>query len=52
MYYTGLADNTGCKKSPSWHHHTTLSGCIFATKTHIDNRKKLAKQQYLLHMSS
>jgi len=28
------------KKSPSGHHHTTLSGYIFATKAHIDNRKK------------
>jgi len=28
------------KKSPSWHHRTTLSGYIFATKEHIDNRKK------------
>jgi len=26
-----------------------LSGCIFATKARIDNRKKLVKQQYLLH---
>ena len=41
---TWLAENAGCKKSqknsPSWHHRTTLSGCIFATKAHIDNRKK------------
>jgi len=29
------------KKSPSAHHRTTLSGCIFATKACIDNRKKL-----------
>jgi len=29
------------QKSPSGHHHTTLSGYIFATKAHIDNRKKL-----------
>jgi len=29
------------KKSPSWHHRTILSGYIFATKAHIDNRKKL-----------
>jgi len=29
-----------------------LSGYIFATKARIDNRKKLVKQQYLLHMSS
>ena len=28
---------------------TTLSGHIFATKACIDNRKKLVKQQYLLH---
>ena len=28
------------KKSPSGHHHTTLSGYIFATKACIDNRKK------------
>ena len=35
----------------SWHHRTTLTGYIFATKAHIDNRKKLVKQQYLLYMS-
>jgi len=29
----------------------TLSGYIFATKARIDNRKKIVKQQYLLHMS-
>jgi len=29
-----------CKKSPSGHHPTTLSGYIFATKACIDNRKK------------
>ena len=28
------------QKSPSWHHPTTLSGSIFATKAYIDNRKK------------
>jgi len=39
------------RKSPSGHHPTTLSGYIFATKTCIDNRKTLVKQQYLLHMS-
>ena len=39
-----------CKKSPSEHHSTTLSGYIFATKACIDNRKKIVKQQYLLHM--
>jgi len=39
-----LAANTGrenvAKKSPSGHHRTTSSGYIFATKAHIDNRKK------------
>jgi len=35
------------KKSPSAHHHTNLSGCIFATKACIDNWKKVVKQQYL-----
>jgi len=41
-----------CKKSPSRHHRTTLSGYVFATKACIDNRKKnLVKQQYLLQMS-
>jgi len=39
------------QKSPSWHHRTTLSGYIFATKARIDKRKKIVKQQYLL-MSS
>jgi len=28
-----------------------LTGYIFATKAHIDNRKKIVKQQYLFHMS-
>jgi len=55
MCCTWLARNTGrknnAKKSSSAHHHTTLLGCIFATKARIDNRKKLVKQQYLLHMS-
>jgi len=36
---------------PSGHHRTTLSGYIFATKAHIDNWKKLVKQQYVLQMS-
>jgi len=30
----------------------TLLGYIFATMACIDNRKKIVKQQYLLHMSS
>jgi len=40
------------QKSTSVHHRTTLSGYIFTTKAYIDNRKKVVKQQYLLHMSS
>jgi len=35
-----LAGNTGRKKSAFWQHRTTLSGYIFATKAHLDNRKK------------
>ena len=38
------------QKSPSGHQRTTLSGYIFATKARIDYRKKLFKQQYLLHV--
>jgi len=41
MCCTRLTENTGRKKSPSAHHRTTLSGYIFATKVHIDNRKNL-----------
>jgi len=40
------------KNSLSGHHRTNLSSYIFATKARIDNRKKIVKQQYLLHMSS
>jgi len=40
MRCTLLAENTGRKKSPFWHHRTTLSGCIFAAEACIDNRKK------------
>jgi len=47
-----LAENTGRKKSPFWHHRTTLSGCIFAAAACIDNRKKNVKHWYLLHMCS
>ena len=50
MCCTRLAGNTGCKKSPFWHHRTTLSGYIFGNKACIDNRKKLVKHQSLLHM--
>jgi len=51
MCCTQLAGHTGCKndakklKLPSAHHRTTLSGCIFANKARIENRKKLVKQQ-------
>jgi len=37
---------------PSAHHCAILSGYIFATKAHIDNLKKSAKQRYLPHISS
>ena len=38
-------------KSPSGHHRTNLSCYIFATKARINSRKKIVKQQYVLHMS-
>ena len=37
---TQLAENTGCKNSPSGHHRTTLLGYIFAIKARIENRGK------------
>jgi len=40
MCCTRLAENTGRKKSPFWHHRTTLSSYIFGTKACVDNRKK------------
>ena len=53
---TWLAEMQDAKKiaknSPSGHHHTNLSDYIFPSKARIDNRKKLIKQQYRLHMSS
>jgi len=53
MCCTRLAENTGCKNSPSVHHRTTLLIFMFATKACIDNfGKKLVNHQYLLHMSS
>jgi len=52
MCCTRLAEGTGRKKSPFWHHRTSLSGCIFAAEACIDNRKKLVKHRYLLHTSS
>ena len=38
------------QKSPSGHRCTTLSGYIFATKAHIDNRKIIIKQQCFPYM--
>jgi len=47
-----MQDPKNRQKSPSGHHCTTLSGYVFTTKARIDNpKKKLVKQQYLLHMS-
>jgi len=43
MCCTRLAGNTERKKSPFRHRRTTLSGCVFATKACIDNRKNLLK---------
>ena len=34
-----MQDPKIAKKSPSGHRRTTLSGCIFATKARVDNRK-------------
>jgi len=36
-----IQDAKNRQNSPSAHHRTTLSGCIFATEACIDNRKKL-----------
>jgi len=47
-----IQDAKVTQKTPSAHHRTTLSGCIFTTKACIENWKKLVKQQYLPHMSS
>ena len=41
MCCTRLAENTGRKKSPFWHHRTTLSGCIFAVRHASTIGKKL-----------
>jgi len=49
MCCTQRAENTECKKSPFWHLRTTFSGYILGTKACVNNRKKLVKQQYLLH---
>jgi len=52
MCCTRLAENTGPKNWPSAHYRTNLPGYIFATKARIDSRKKILKQQYLLHIPS
>jgi len=52
MCWTRLAEIQDAKKSPFWHHRTTLSGCIFAAEACIDNQKKLVKHRYLHHLSS
>jgi len=40
MCCTRLAENTGRKRSPFWHHRTTLSGCVFTAEACINNQKK------------
>ena len=52
MCCTQLAGNTGHRKSPFWHHRTTLSGYVFATEASINYRRKLVIWQDLLQMSS
>ena len=37
----GSLEIQDAKKSPFWHHRTTLSGCFFGTKACIHNRKNL-----------
>ena len=41
MCCTLLAENSGRKKLPFWHHCTTLSGCIFAAEACINNQENL-----------
>jgi len=38
------------ENSPSGHHRTTLSGCIFPTKAYIENRKKYYTAISPLHL--
>jgi len=42
MRLAEIQDEKITQKLPSGHHPTTLSGYIFATKAHIDNRKNLS----------
>jgi len=46
----GSLEIQDAKKLPFWRHRTTLLGYIFGTRACINNRKKLVKQQYLLHI--
>jgi len=52
MCCTRLAGNAEPKKSPSGHLRTTLSVVSLQLRYVSTIRKKLIKQQYLLHMSS
>jgi len=45
-----IQDAENRQNSPSWHHRTNLSGYIFATKAHIDNRKKLLNSNISPHV--
>jgi len=47
-----LAENTELKKSPFWHHHTTLSGLSLQLRHVSTIGKKNLKHRSLLHMSS
>jgi len=49
-YFGAVNNKKVAKNRHPWHHRTTLSGYIFATKARIDNRKKIAIQQYLPHI--
>jgi len=46
-----MQDPKVTKNLASGHHHTTLSGYIFATKACIDNRMIIIQQQCVPHMS-
>ena len=53
IYCMRLAENTRYIKSTSAHHRTTFCQAMFSQLRHVSTiRKKLVKQQYLLHMSS
>jgi len=45
-----MQDPKIAKNWPSGHYRTTLLGYIFAIKAHINNRKKIDKQQQVLQM--